>query len=248
MCSIMMALTGVMTGLQMYGQHEQTKAEVKSLEYQAEAAERNAKLQNRQGELLAEQYGEKQRELDNRRRLIQGAQRAEAGAAGIAGGLGTAMDMQLATTDAWLEDTANLLGAQRDAVYNNYIKEVNYKNQASAYRSQAEAAKRSGSLAQWGTLLAGAASMYGGFKAARGTSAAAKDTSAGIASTPRYQAASVNDVIHDAHLSTIDNTGFLSLPKKTVQAYGRTWKAPQTFNLGWEPPKSKYDFNIFGGY
>lgn len=247
MCSITMALTGLMTGMQMASQHQQTKAAVQTAEAQAEAAEQNAKLQNRQGELIAEQYGQKQRELDNRRRLIQGAQRAEAGAAGIAGGLGTAMDMQLATTDAWLEDTANLLGAQRDAVYNNYIKEVNYRNLAGSYRAQAAAARRAGSMAQWGTLLSGAASLYG-MKSARGTSEAAKSTSAGIAATPKYQVASVNDVIHDAHLSTIDNTGFLSLPKKTVQAYGRTWKAPQTFNLGWEPPKSKYDFNIFGGY
>ena len=37
---------------------------------QAAAAEQNAKLQNRKGELIAEQYGQKQRELDNRRKLV----------------------------------------------------------------------------------------------------------------------------------------------------------------------------------
>ena len=171
MCSLPIALGVLTTGFQMSAQHQQTKAAVQTAEAQAEAAEQNAKLQNRQGELIAEQYGQKQRELDNRRRLVQGAQRAEAGASGIAGGMGTAMDMQVATTNAWQEDSENLLGNQREAVYNNYIKEVNYRNQAESYRAQAAAARRAGSMAQWGTLLSGAASLYG-MKVAKGTSAA----------------------------------------------------------------------------
>ena len=230
MCSITMALTGLMTGMQMASQHQQTKAAVQTAEAQAEAAEQNAKLQNRQGELIAEQYGQKQRELDNRRRLVQGAQRAEAGASGIAGGMGTAMDMQVATTNAWQEDSENLLGNQREAVYNNYIKEVNYRNQAESYRAQAAAARRAGSMAQWGTLLSGAASLYG-LKTASGTSAAAKSTSAGIASTPTAAgyAAQAYDNINSKLLT---GAGFGKeglLPRMTTPAIGtfNSFGAPQ---------------------
>lgn len=186
MCSLtaaMVGLTVAQTGMQMAANHQQTKAAVQTAEAQAKAAEQNAKIQNRQSELIAEQYNQKERELDNRRKLIQGAQRAEAGAAGIVGGAGSSMDMLEATTDAWMQDKVNLLGGQRDAVYNNYIKEVNYRNQANAYHAQADAAKQAGRMAQWGTLLSGAASLYG-LKMAQGTSAASKSISDGIGAAP----------------------------------------------------------------
>ena len=218
MCSLTAAMIGLtvgQTGLQMAAQHQQTKAAVQTAEAQAKAAEQNAKIQNRQSELIAEQYNQKERELDARRKLIQGAQRAEAGAAGIAGGVGSSMDMLEATTDAWMQDKVNLLGGQRDAVYNNYIKEVNYRNQAHAYRAQADAAKQAGRMAQWGTLLSGAASLYG-LKMAQGTSAAAKSTSAGIASTPT--AAGVVPQAYDLVNSGINTGGWL--PKLTKTSIG----------------------------
>lgn len=239
MCSITMALTGLMTGMQMASQHQQTKAAVQTAEAQAEAAEQNAKLQNRQGELIAEQYGQKQRELDNRRRLVQGAQRAEAGASGIAGGMGTTMDMQVATTNAWQEDSENLLGNQREAVYNNYIKEVNYRNQAESYRAQAAAAKRAGSMAQWGTLLSGAASLYG-MKSAMGTSEAAKSTSAGIASTPT--AAGYVAQASDNMMKGVNTMGF-NLPAQTKIGLGGIALKPQkVYDFGWTPTKNLYTF------
>ena len=125
------------------------------------------------------------------------------------------MDMLEATTDAWMQDKVNLLGGQRDAVYNNYIKEVNYRNQARAYRAQADAAKQAGRMAQWGTLLSGAASLYG-LKMAQGTSAAAKSTSAGIASTPT--AAGVVPQAYDLVNSGINTGGWL--PKLTKTSIG----------------------------
>ena len=226
MCSITMALTGLMTGMQMMSSAVSPLRE-------------NAKLQNRQGELIAEQYGQKQRELDNRRRLVQGAQRAEAGASGIAGGMGTAMDTQVATTNAWQEDSENLLGNQREAVYNNYIKEVNYRNQAESYRAQAAAAKRAGSMAQWGTLLSGAASLYG-LKTASGTSAAAKSTSAGIASTPT--AAGYVAQASDNMMKGVNTMGF-NLPAQTKIGLGGIALKPQkVYDFGWTPTKNLYTF------
>ena len=252
MCSLTAAMIGLtvgQTGLQMAAQHQQTKAAVQTAEAQAAAAEQNAKIQSRQGELIAEQYAQKQQDLDNRRKLIQGAQRAEAGAAGLAGGEGSLMDSQIATTNAYLKDSVNLLGNLREAEYNNDLKENKYKDDAKYYRYQAAAAKQAGRMAQWGTLLSGAASIYG-LRAAQGASSAAKSTSAGIASTPATRVAGISDISNDTILKSIDNTGSFSLPLKTVQKWGGTYKAPQMFDIGYTPKTSKFsfsEFNFFGG-
>jgi hypothetical protein len=161
MCSLTLALTGLTTGLSMASQYQQSRAQAAAYNAQAEAAEQNARIQERQGELIAEQHAQKQRELDNRRRLVQGAQRASAGASGIAAGSGSALDMYMATMDAWREDSVNLLENQRETIYDNYIKVGNYNNQAASYRSMADAAKTAGNWGMAGTLLGGATSMYG---------------------------------------------------------------------------------------
>ena len=133
---------------------------------QAQAAYQNAAIQNRKGEAIAEQYAQQQRQLDARRRLVLGQQAASAGASGIQGGLGSSLDMIGATDDAWLEDSTNLLSNQRNATFDNYVQEVNLRNQGNAHKAQeanfyeqAKQAKRSGRLAMFGTLLSGASSM-----------------------------------------------------------------------------------------
>ena len=47
MCSITMALAGLSTGLQMYGQQQQTKAAVASANAQAQAAEKGGQIKIR---------------------------------------------------------------------------------------------------------------------------------------------------------------------------------------------------------
>lgn len=231
MCSITMALTGLMTGMQMASQHQQTKAAVQTAEAQAEAAEQNAKLQNRQGELIAEQYGQKQRELDNRRRLVQGAQRASAGASGIAAGSGSALDMYMATMDAWREDSVNLLENQRETIYDNYIKVGNYNNQASSYRSMADAAKTAGNWGMAGTLLYGAFSMLPGLQGAGGKAAA----TTGTAQTPT--AAST--------YARATDTAFGGLSGYVPKTVGNVPGVIGTY--GQPIVKANKGFNLFGG-
>lgn len=161
MCSLTLALTGLSTGLSAVGQYQQGKAQAAAYEAQAEAAYQNAKIQNKKSELMADQYAQKQRELDDRRRLVTGQQIAAAGASGISSNVGSPLDVYTASMDAWGQDTVNLLTNQRNDQWSNYVNEVNYRNQGNAAMANAKAAKQAGTIGAIGTLLGGAASMYG---------------------------------------------------------------------------------------
>lgn len=203
MCSITLALAGITTGLQMAGQYQQSRAQASAYEAQAQAAQQqaeaarlqakyqqqeaeaqyqNARIQNRKGEQIAEQYAEQQRQLDARRRLAVAQQTTQAGASGITGGLGSSLDIYNASMDAWNQDSLSLLSNQRNTMYDNYVQEVNIRNQGNALvaqsantrqqanqydqqavnlKAQASAAKSAGNWAMFGTLLGGATSMMG---------------------------------------------------------------------------------------
>lgn len=220
MCSLTLALAGVTTGLQMYGQQQQTKAAVASANAQAQAAAdqaaaaraqaeqqrqeaeasyQNARIQSRKGEQVAEAYNQKQQELNARRRLAIAANNAQMGAAGIVSGVGSGLDILTATNDAWEQDSINLLANQRNATYDNYVQEVNYRNQGNAqtaqafntelnaqqydrlsasYVDQAKQAAKMGQIGMFTTLLSGAASMIG-MQSAGGSSASGTEMSAG---------------------------------------------------------------------
>ena len=161
MCSLTLALTGLTTGLQVAGQYQQSRAQAAAYEAQAQAAYQNAKIQNKKGEIMAEQYAQQQRDLDARRRLVTGQQTAAAGASGISSTVGSPLDVYTASMEGWGQDTVNLLNNQRNDEWSNYVGEVNYRNQGNAARANAKAAKQAGNLAMAGTILGAASSMYG---------------------------------------------------------------------------------------
>ena len=188
MCSLTLALAGLTTGMQMAGQYQQSRAQAAAYEAQAEAAQRqadaayqNAKIQNRKSEQVAEQYAQEQRRLDNQRRLVVGQQRAQAGASGLAAGMGSSLDIYNASMEAYNQDSLNLLNNQRNAMFDNYVGEVNLRNQGNEYtaqsanyKAQASAAKDAGNMAMFTTLLGGASSFIGtggGAKASANTGA-----------------------------------------------------------------------------
>ena len=160
MCSISLALAGLSTGLQMAGQYQQSRAQAAAYEAQAQAAYQNAKIQNKKTEQVAEQYAQQQRKLDAQRKLVVGQQTAQAGASGIAGNVGSALDIYGASMQAWNEDSINLLNNQRNDTWSNYTNEVNFRNQGNAAMANAKAAKQAGNIAMASTLLGAAASMY----------------------------------------------------------------------------------------
>ena len=175
MCTLALALTGLATGLQAYGTYQQGQAQAAAYEAQAQAAQaqadaayQNAKIQNKQGEQMAEQYAWQQRKLDNQRRLVAGQNAVQAGASGIVGGIGSGLDIYNASMAAWNEDSINLLNNQRNDLYGSQVKEVNLRNEGNSYvaqsnnlRAQASAAKENAVFGAITTLAGGAASMIG---------------------------------------------------------------------------------------
>ena len=232
MCSITMALAGLSTGFQMAGQYQQSRAQAAAYNAQAEVAEQNARIQNRKGEQIAEQYAQQQRQMDAKRRLAVGQQVAAAGSSGIAAGIGSSLDILTATQNAWEEDSLNLLANQRNATYDNYVTEVNQRNQAAAARAQADAAKSAGNMAMFGTLLSGAASMYG-MRSAGGSTAPTATETAAAAQTPT--AASTYARATDTAFGGL--TGYVPKTTGVYQGY--------TGSFGPQIVKTK-GFNLFG--
>ena len=163
MCSVTAALIGLSGASQIAATRQQTKAQVAAYNAQAEAANQNARIADKQREQLSDKYLEEQKQLDNRRRLAIGQHAAEAGASGFTN-TGSVQDMDASTIDQWRNDSMNLLGNQRNDTKSAYINQVNYINQANAARASAQNAKAQGRAAMFGTILSTAASMYGSIK------------------------------------------------------------------------------------
>lgn len=174
MCGVIAGLTAAMTGLQMYGQRQQYKAQEAAYNAQAQAADANAKIMeqnqrinDRKAENIADAYGYQQSKLDDKRRLVRGQIAAAQGAAGLTG-VGSGLDILGASNDAYYQDSMNLLQNQRNDIYSNRLEnwnlenqKIGYLNQANAYRSAAANAVQQGRLGMLSTLAGGALSIYG---------------------------------------------------------------------------------------
>lgn len=174
MCGVIAGLTAAMTGLQMYGQRQQYKAQEAAYNAQAQAADANAKIMeqnqrinDRKAENIADAYGYQQSKLDDKRRLVRGQIAAAQGSSGLTG-VGSGLDILGASNDAYYQDSMNLLQNQRNDIYSNRIdnwnlenQKIGYLNQASAYRSAAANTAQQGRLGMLSTLAGGALSIYG---------------------------------------------------------------------------------------
>lgn len=166
MCSLSAAMIGLSaaSGIsQMASARQQAKAQSAYYNAQADAAEQNARIADKQREQISDQYLQKQQQLDARRRLVIGQHAAEAGASGLTSS-GSVQDMDAATLDEWRNSSMNLLGNQRNDTKSAYINQVNYINQANNARAAAYNARQQGKQAMFGTLLSTAASIYGAAK------------------------------------------------------------------------------------
>ena len=174
MCGVIEGITAAMTGLQMYGQRQQYKAQEAAYNAQAQAADANAKIMeqnqrinDRKAENIADAYAFQQSKLDDKRRLVRGQIAAAQGASGLTG-VGSGLDILGASNEAYYQDSMNLLQNQRNDIYSNRIdnwnlenQKIGYMNQASAYRSAAANAAQQGRLGMLSTLAGGALSIYG---------------------------------------------------------------------------------------
>lgn len=162
MCTLAvgLGLTALQGTMSYMAADRQADAQADYYNAQANAAEQNARIQSKQGEILADQYAQKQLKLDARRKLVRGQQAAAAGASGLTTG-GSVMDVMGSSENAYRRDTMNLLQNQRNDTWSNYVNVVNYQNQANAFRTSAYNAQQQGRMNKFNTILGTASSMFG---------------------------------------------------------------------------------------
>ena len=160
MCSLTAGLIGASALFGYQQQVQQANTQAKAMRAQAEADEQNARIEGRKQEQIADNYAKEARDLRNRQRLAQGAQRAQAGAAGIGFG-GSQQDILSSSLDAYRQDQATLLTNQRNDNYNSRVIQTNYINDANQKRAAADnvVSQAKGQLVP--TLLSTAASIAG---------------------------------------------------------------------------------------
>ena len=160
MCSLAAGLMGA-AGLFGYQQQvKQAEQQSNALKAQAEADERNAQIEGRKQEQIADNYAKEAKDLRNRQRLAQGAQRAQAGSAGI-GFSGSQQDILSSSLSAYKEDQQTLLTNQRNDNYNSRVVQTNYLNDAAQKRTEADNVVSSAKAQLIPTLLSTASSIVG---------------------------------------------------------------------------------------
>lgn len=165
MCSLTMGLMAASTGLQMYSQYQQGKQQQASYKIQAQAAKQNAAMEAHKAENIAENYAQKQHQLNDKFKLATGNARAQFGASGLDSQGGSLEDVLSSSADAYNRDSQNLLSNQREDTWASYVKQVNSLNEMNAYNQMAKNTKKQNLWSMAGTLLSGASSIYGqGYK------------------------------------------------------------------------------------
>lgn len=175
MCDLALGLMAASTGLSMFSQYQQGKAQAQSYKLQAEQAEQNRNFLQTKNSLEADNYAKKQKQLNDRLRLAIGNARAQAGGSGLSAENGSVVDIMDSSTDAFNADSANLLASQRHDSWANYVEQANETNKMNAYNQMAKNSRRQAGINMFGTLLGGAASMYGQYKNTHVSSGSKKD-------------------------------------------------------------------------
>lgn len=188
MCSLAAGLLGA-AGLFSYRQQTaQAEQQANALKAQAEADERNAQIEGRKQEQMADNYAKDARDLRNRQRLSQGAQRAQAGSAGI-GFSGSQQDLLSSSLEAYGEDQRTLLTNQRNDNFNSRVVQTNYLNDANQKRAEASNVVSSAKGNLIPTLLSTASSIVGISAPTSGRSAPKAENTQLTYMNPTYGAA-----------------------------------------------------------
>lgn len=161
MCTVVAALVA-QTGLQLMQTRNETKAQVSMLNAQAEAADMNKRISDRKQEQIAEKYLQEKEMMNDRMRLIAGQNAAAAGASGLTME-GSPLDVLGASYDGYQKDVSVWEQNKNTDIYDEYLRGVNYQNEANMARASAANAKQQGRMKLFGTIL-GAASSYATLK------------------------------------------------------------------------------------
>ena len=160
-----MGLMAASTALSMHQQNQQYHAQKAQYEAQAQAAKWNQAAEEHKASQIADNYAQKQHQLNDRFKLAVGNARAQFGASGLDSQGGSLEDVLDSSMDAYQRDSQNLLSNQREDTWASYVKQVNYMNEQNAYNQMKHNLKRQRNIGYIGTLLNGASSIYGqGYK------------------------------------------------------------------------------------
>ncbi len=175
MCGVMPVIAGVMGLIQYRQQQEAASHQASMYRAQAEAADQNARVENRKQEQIADRYAQEAEKLRARQRIAAGQANAAAGAAGIASGSGSVLDLLSSSDDAYQSDQANLLLNQRNDNYASRVTQSNYEHQAASHRASARNVEAQAKWNGINTILGTAASIvtgggFGGGKSSGGSS------------------------------------------------------------------------------
>lgn len=170
MCSVIAAVGGLLTGLQGYASYKsqveaaeaQADSQASMYRAQAQAAEHNAKIEDKKREIDADNYGMQQRDRLARHRLEEGQVRAQAGAANLDMS-GSMMDILASGQEAYERDKETLWRNQQNDDYESRARWMNYINQAGAARVGIKNTyadlDRAKSGIKWNSILGTAASI-----------------------------------------------------------------------------------------
>lgn len=159
MCNPIALMAGQMVA-QLWGQHQQGKAQAAMYNQQARVAEANARISDRKQEQIADQALQERDKMSDKMRLIQGQNVAEAGASGLTMS-GTPLQLMASSYDEYNKDIQNWETNKNNSIYNEYLNGMNYRNEASTARAAASNTKSQTRMAMLGTILSGASSIYG---------------------------------------------------------------------------------------
>lgn len=160
MCSVLAGITALSGYMQYQSQQEAADAQARAYEQQAAAEQRNAEIENRKQEQIADNAARETEQLRSRQRIIAGQNRAQAGAAGL-GMSGSPLDILSAGYDAYMQDKETALSNQRNSNYDSRVTESNYLNQAASHRAAASNVRDMARSQGIGTILGTAASIVG---------------------------------------------------------------------------------------
>lgn len=189
MCTVLAGLTALSGFMQYQSQKSAADAQAAAYRSQAEMAERNAKIENRKQEQIADNYAIQDRKLRDKAKLQQAQVRAAAGAAGISSAGGSPFDILSGSWDAYQQDKMISLSNQRNENYNSRVNQSNFEYQAASYRAAADNTKRVARMQGLATILGTATAIAGSgaFDKVGGSSSAGSSftgTPGGSFSTP----------------------------------------------------------------
>jgi hypothetical protein len=162
-----MGLTAFGTYQNYQAANAQADAQAKNYEYQAQVAEQNARLANRQAESNAEAGAMKAAQVLQRARQVKATQAAAYSANGVDISSGSALDILSDTEAQGKLDQAQTLYDAANNTWSLQTQATNYENQASADRASASNARSAGKMNAMSALLTGVsslASQYSSFK------------------------------------------------------------------------------------